>query len=105
LLKRRCYSRSRQALERFASAGRVNLLFTDVVLGGEMSGKQIADRLHEIDPKLPVIFTTRYTRNAIVQHRHLDSNVNSIDKPYMQRDLAEKFGKVIDAADGDKDSL
>jgi signal transduction histidine kinase/CheY-like chemotaxis protein len=88
-----------EVLERFATAGRVTLLFTDVVLGGEMSGKQIADRLHEIDPKLPVIFTTGYTRNAIVHHGHLDPGVNLINKPYTQRDLAEKFRKVIDAAD------
>ena len=89
-----------EALDRFVNAGQVDLLFTDVVLGGEMSGKQIADRLYEIDPKLLVIFTTGYTRNAIVHHGHLDSGVNLINKPYTRRDLAEKFRKIIDAAGG-----
>jgi CheY-like chemotaxis protein len=91
-------SNGAEAIECFLTASRVDLLFTDVVLGGEMSGKQIADRLHENNPGLPVIFTTGYARNAIVHHGHLDPGVNLINKPYTQRDLSDKFRKVIDSS-------
>ena len=91
-------SNGTEAVESFYKAGRIDLLFTDVVLGGNMTGKQVAERLKETDPELIVIFTTGYTRNAIVHHGHLDAGVNLINKPYTQRDLANKIRSVLDEA-------
>jgi signal transduction histidine kinase len=84
------------AIELFEKAPRVDVLFTDVVLGGDMTGRQIADRLKAVAPHLPVIFTTGYTRNAIVHHGRLDPGVNLVNKPYTQRELAERLRRVLD---------
>jgi CheY-like chemotaxis protein len=86
-----------QALAMFKQAGRVDLLFTDVVLGGAMNGRQLADAIHVIAPNLLLLFTTGYTRNAIVHHGRLDAGVNLLGKPYTQRDLAEKIRSLLDA--------
>jgi signal transduction histidine kinase/CheY-like chemotaxis protein len=76
---------------------RIDLLFTDVVLGNGMTGRQLAEQVREFRPTLPVLFTTGYTRNAIVHHGRLDPGVNLLNKPYTQRDLAHKVGTLLDA--------
>ena len=86
-----------EALTAFAKASRIDALFTDVVLGGAMTGKEIAERIRALRPSLPVLFTTGYTRNAIVSHGRLDEGVSLLNKPFTQRDLALKIRAVIDA--------
>src|SRR6185437_13032326 len=51
---------------------RVDLLFTDVVLPGGMTGAQVAAHARALRPKLKVLFTTGYARNAIIHHGRLD---------------------------------
>ncbi len=87
-----------EALGLLGDTTRVDLLFTDVVLGGAMTGKELADRILGLRPSLPVLFTTGYTRNAIVHQGRLDAGVNLLNKPYTLRDLADKVRRVIDQA-------
>ncbi len=83
------------ALELLSRTGRIDLLFTDVVLGGSLSGRQLADEIGKLRPTLPVLFTTGYTRNAIVHGGMLDAGVNLLGKPYTQRELAVKIRTVL----------
>ena len=77
------------------SSPAIDLLFTDVVLPGGTSGRQLADEIVRERPSLPVLFTTGYTRNAIIHHGRLDSNVNLLSKPYTQQDLARKIRQLL----------
>ena len=54
----------------------IDLLFTDVVMPGGMNGRQLADEAAKRRPALKVLFTTGYTRNAIIHHGRLDPGVN-----------------------------
>jgi signal transduction histidine kinase/ActR/RegA family two-component response regulator len=85
-----------QALELLARTPGVVLLFTDVVLPGGMNGRQLADRAREMRPELKVLFTTGYTRNAIVHNGMLDPGVQLITKPFSFDDLAVKLRRVLD---------
>jgi PAS domain S-box-containing protein len=73
----------------------VDLLFTDVVLPGGVSGRALADAALKRRPALPVLFTTGYTENAIVHHGRLDPNVHLLTKPYTQKDLARKVHELL----------
>ncbi len=75
----------------------VDLLFTDVVLPGGMTGAQVAAQARALRPGLKVLFTTGYARNAIFHHGRLDKGVQLITKPFSFTDLA---GKVRDVLDG-----
>ena len=75
---------------------RIDLLFTDVVMPG-MSGRELADKAREIQPDLQVLYTSGYTRNAIVHGGRLDSGVEMIAKPFTYQSLSEKIADVIDA--------
>jgi PAS domain S-box-containing protein len=84
---------SLQMLERNAH---IDLLFTDVVLPGGMTGAQLAAQARGRWPKLKVLFTTGYARNAIVHHGRLDAGVQLITKPFTIADLAARVREVLD---------
>jgi signal transduction histidine kinase/CheY-like chemotaxis protein len=86
-----------EALRAVAKKPNINLLFTDVVLG-ESNGRVLADKIRQIYPSLPVLFTTGYTRNAIVHQGRLDPDVHLLNKPFTQQDLARKVRELIDAS-------
>jgi CheY-like chemotaxis protein len=75
----------------------IDLLFTDVVLPG-MSGRDLANRVLADRPMLPVLFTTGYTRNAIIHHGRLDPGVQLLSKPFAQHELARKVREMLDHA-------
>ena len=85
---------------RLLAANSVDLLFTDVVLPGPMTGRALADKVSKMRPGLPVLFTTGYTRNAIVHQGRLDPDVHLLNKPFTQQDLARKIRELLDAAEG-----
>ena len=74
------------------------LLFTDVVLTGPLNGRKIADEAWRRRPGLKVLFTTGYTRNAIIHHGRLDEGVNLIGKPFSAAALAERVRRLLDEA-------
>jgi CheY-like chemotaxis protein len=86
-----------QAMRAVAKKPRIDLLFTDVVLPGSASGRELADQIKQLYPHLPVLFTTGYTRNAIVHQGRLDPGVHLLNKPYTQQDLARKIRELLDA--------
>jgi len=85
-----------QALEVLARARRVDLLFTDVILPGGANGRVLANKVQQKYPSLPVLYTTGYTRNAIVHQGRLDADVELLNKPYTQQDLARKMREMLD---------
>jgi PAS domain S-box-containing protein len=76
---------------------RFDLLFTDVIMPGGMSGRQLAEELRKRWPSLPVLYTSGYTENAIVHHGRLDAGVALLNKPYRKADLARKVREVLGA--------
>jgi len=77
----------------------VKLLFTDVGLPGGLNGRQLADEARRRYPKLLVLYTTGYARNAIVHQGRLDPGVDLITKPFTFAALATKVNAVFDGRD------
>ncbi len=74
----------------------IKLLFTDVVLPGGMNGRQLADEALRRRPNLKVLYTTGYTRNAIIHHGRLDADVDLLTKPFTSDALAKKVRQILD---------
>jgi PAS domain S-box-containing protein len=89
-------SSGRAALDILQTGRGFDLLFTDVVLPEGMSGRQLADEALRRRPDMKVLFTTGYTRNAIVHNGTLDPGVNLISKPFTYQELAAKVRAVLD---------
>lgn len=74
----------------------VDLLFTDVVLPGGVHGRKLADEVRQRRPGIIVLFTSGYTRNAIVHNGRLDPGVQLITKPFTYEELAERVRRALD---------
>jgi PAS domain S-box-containing protein len=88
-----------EALAILNSGARMDLLFTDVVLPGR-SGRDLASEAVELRPGLRVLFTTGYSRNAIVHHGRLDRDVQLISKPFTFEQLATRLRDLLDKPAG-----
>ena len=84
------------ALEILQRGDKIDLLFTDVVMPGPLSGRKLADAAKRFDPALRVLFTSGYTENAIVHHGQLDPGVELLSKPYSREQLGAKLRRVLD---------
>lgn len=89
-------SRPSEALSALDTHEDVSLLFTDVVMP-EMSGRALADEARRRRPGLRVLYTTGYTRNAIVHNGVVDRDARLLIKPFTAEQLAVAIRAAIDA--------
>jgi PAS domain S-box-containing protein len=80
------------------SGAEFDLLFTDVIMPGQMNGRQLANEMAKRRAQLKVLFTSGYTENAIIHHGRLDPGVLLLAKPYRKQDLARMIRRALAAA-------
>jgi CheY-like chemotaxis protein len=85
-----------EALAMLEQGTAIDLLLTDVVMPGAISGRELAERAVQVVPGLKVLFTSGYTENAIVHNGRLDPGVELLSKPYGREQLAAKVRRVLD---------
>ena len=84
----------REALQQLESHPDTALLFTDIVMP-EMNGREMSDMALGRQPNLKVLYTTGYTRNAVVHNGVLDAGTTLIQKPFTLEQLALKLRQVL----------
>ncbi len=83
-----------QALDFIEREARIDLLFSDIVMPGGVSGYQLAEQALEKFPSLQILLTSGYTANA---SRNIAGrqDVVLLDKPYTQQALADKIREML----------
>ena len=74
----------------------VALLFSDIVMP-EVNGAKLAELARQRRPGLKVLFTTGYSRDAVVHNGVIGPGVDLIGKPFTVEDLSLKVRAVLDA--------
>lgn len=80
-----------QALHVLEGGARIDLLFTDVIMPGGMSGLELADQVRASHPRLPILVTTGYMDELPGRGRDL----NILAKPYKHEELLARVGAAL----------
>ncbi len=87
----------REALDILGNGAAVDLLFTDVVMPGGMTGRQLGEAARRAYPHLRILFTSGYTQDSITHQGKLDQGVHFLSKPYRLQMLAKKIREALEA--------
>lgn len=84
-----------RALHILEGGQHIDLLFTDVVMPGKMTGHKLAEKLYAVRSDVPVLFTSGFVQDSMVHDGRLDDGVQLICKPYTHEELARKIREVL----------
>jgi signal transduction histidine kinase/ActR/RegA family two-component response regulator len=73
----------------------IDVLVTDVIMPGGVSGKELADRVTRDHPGLPVIFVSGYGAETIAERGILSTTTTLIKKPFAPTELLEAIRHAL----------
>ena len=88
------------ALDILDGEGRIDLLFTDLIMPGGMNGVMLARAARERQPKIKVLLTTGYAEASMERTDAGGTEFEIINKPYKRMELARRVRRVIDGPTG-----
>lgn len=84
-----------EALDVLRSKRAVDLLLTDIVMPGQLDGRELALRARELRPAINVLFTSGFTENTLAASISEDFAGHILSKPYRQVDLAKRLRELL----------
>ena len=81
---------AREALERLASGEKPKLVFSDIIMPGGLSGLELARKVRDRFPELPILLTTGYSEQVSGAH-----GFPVLQKPYEMTSLADALGTLL----------
>jgi len=85
-------------LAMFEATPRVDMLLTDIVLPGGMSGPDLAREVSRRWPEVKILYISGYAENAVEQRIGLGDGIEFLQKPFRRAELAGKLRQVLDTA-------
>ena len=93
------------ALEAIDETADIDIMLTDVILPGGMSGRDIADEVAVRRPEVGIIFTSGYSADAIIHDGKLDEGAELLSKPYRRETLARALRRAVDGVSATVDPV
>jgi PAS domain S-box-containing protein len=89
-----------QALDVLAGDEHVDLLFSDVVMPGNINGYQLAKQAKAQRPGIKVLLTSGFVDEATIMKDEPEFEVRLLNKPYRKDDLLRRVREAIDGGKG-----
>ena len=87
-----------EAIETMRRTPELDLLFTDVVLSGGLSGADVAREAAQRLPGIKILFTSGNAETVLTRDGEREASVQLINKPFRKADLARKLRTILDEA-------
>jgi signal transduction histidine kinase/ActR/RegA family two-component response regulator len=88
-----------------ANRGRIDLLLTDIAMPHGLSGRDLAAKLRQQNPRLPVIFSSGHSQEMVQSGEVAAPGVAYLSKPYRPAQLTRIVRETLDAARKPESSL
>jgi signal transduction histidine kinase/CheY-like chemotaxis protein len=86
------------AMQALAGGLRPDLLLTDVILPGGMTGRDVAEAAQHVVPGLRVLFISGYAGDVLMENGRLPPGVDLLGKPFRRTELAVRIRAQLAAA-------
>ncbi|MEM8851980.1 MAG: hybrid sensor histidine kinase/response regulator, partial [Pseudomonadota bacterium] len=73
----------------------IAIVFSDLIMPGEMTGEDLAQRIAEERPEISVLLTSGFS-GGMANLENVDGHPRLLRKPYRQADLAAALREVVD---------
>jgi len=83
------------ALRKLRTDIHIDILFTDIVMPGGINGWELADLAKQIRHGLPVLLTSGYALETLVQQGRLEAGAMVLAKPYRRDALARRLREIV----------
>jgi CheY-like chemotaxis protein len=83
------------ALEMLRRGDEVDLVFTDLIMPGGLSGREVAIRAREMKPGIKVLLTSGYAEELVHGDELQRERLKVLRKPYQQADLVAALRDVL----------
>lgn len=87
----------RGALNLMQGGARPDLLFTDIVMPGGISGWELAAQARANLPGMRVLFTSGYPQETLTRRGQVDQHAMLLSKPYRLAELARRVRETLDS--------
>jgi CheY-like chemotaxis protein len=89
-----------EALALLQAGARPSALFTDLIMPGRITARELATKARAMMPGIAVVFTSGYPQEFILREGALESGMAMISKPWRSRDLGRALYNALQASRG-----
>lgn len=87
------------ALETVQREITIDLMITDIVMPGGISGVELAQRVHELRPHIKIMYSSGFPADALAERRMSLANGPLLHKPYQRSEFQKIVRRIYDESD------
>jgi len=89
---------AKAALQMLAAHPQIDILYTDIIMPGGMTGSELARETRRLFPKIKILLTSGYTARAMANGFHDIEGLELLHKPVRKQELARKLRSILEQA-------
>ncbi len=86
-----------EAVEVLAADHKIDLLLTDIIMPGQMTGRDVAEHALQARPEIKLLFTSGYADASVMRNGLVKAGARFISKPYRGPELARTVRALLDS--------